>query len=60
MKAYVITTGVVFALLTLVHIARMFAEGPRVATDPFFIIMTVAAASLSVWAWRVLKVSSRS
>jgi hypothetical protein len=50
MKAYVITTGVVFALLTLVHIARMFAEGPRVATDPFFIIMTVAAASLSVWA----------
>jgi hypothetical protein len=60
MKAYVITTGVVFALLTLMHIARMFADGARVATDPFFIIMTVAAAALTFWAWRVLKVSSRS
>jgi hypothetical protein len=60
MKAYVITSGAVFGLLTLAHIARAFAEGPRLATDPWFVLITVAAAALCVWAWRVLRLSSRS
>jgi hypothetical protein len=60
MKAYVMTTGIVFGLLTLAHIWRAFAEGPRLATDPSFFLITVVAAGLSVWAWRVLRLSSRS
>jgi hypothetical protein len=60
MKAYVITSGVVFGLLTLAHILRVFAEGPRLATDPWFILITIAAAALCIWAWRVLRLSSRS
>ena len=60
MKAYVITTGSVFGLLTLAHIWRVFAEGPRFATDPFFVLITVASAALCFWAWRVLRLSSRS
>jgi hypothetical protein len=60
MKAYVITTGAVFGLLTLAHIARVFAEGPHLATDPFFVVITIAAAALCFWAWRVLRLLSGS
>jgi hypothetical protein len=60
MKTYVMTTGIVFGLLTLAHIWRAFVEGPHLATDPSFVVITVVAAGLSVWAWRVLRLSSRS
>jgi hypothetical protein len=54
MKAYLITTGVIFGLITGAHIWRAFAEGPQMAKDPFFTLLTLLAASLSVWAWRLL------
>jgi hypothetical protein len=60
MKAYVITTGAVFGVVTLAHIWRAFAEGPHLATDPWFILITFATAALCFWAWRLLRLSSRS
>ena len=57
MKAYLVTTGVTFGLITLAHIVRAFAEGPRLAEDPFFILLTLLSAGLSVWAWRLLRTS---
>ncbi|MBC7975526.1 MAG: hypothetical protein H7138_11130 [Myxococcales bacterium] len=60
MKAYVTTTGVVFGLLTVAHIWRVIEEGPHLAKDPWYVLITVAAAALSVWAWRLLPRSSRS
>lgn len=60
MKAYVTTTGVVFGLLTVAHIWRAIEEGPHLATDPWYVLITVAAAALCLWAWRVLWRSSRS
>ncbi len=48
MKAYVITTGAVFGL------------GPALLKDPFYIVITIAAAALCVWAWRVLRLMRRS
>jgi hypothetical protein len=59
MKSYLITTGTVFSLITLAHILRVFAEGPRLAASPLFVLLTLLAAALSVWAWRLLRVSSR-
>jgi hypothetical protein len=53
MKSYLVTTGVLFALITVAHVWRMIAESPRFATDPFYLLLTVAAAALSVWAWRL-------
>lgn len=50
MKAYVITTGVVFAALVIAHVARLFAEGAHLLTEPFFVLLTAAAASLAIWA----------
>ncbi len=60
MKAYLITTGTVFALIALLHIWRAVAEGARMAKEPVFIILTFAAAGLSFWAWRLLARLSRS
>ena len=58
MKAYVITTGVVFGLLTVVHLWRMIAE-PGPATDPWFIIVTLASGALCFAAWRVVRRAPR-
>jgi hypothetical protein len=59
MRAYVITTGSVFGLLVVVHVWRMIEEGPHLATDPFYILITAVAAALCLWACRVLKVMPR-
>ena len=59
MKAYVMTTGAVFGLITLAHIWRVVAEGPNMAKDPWFVLITVVAAALCVWAWRLVRLSSR-
>lgn len=53
MKAYVVTTGIVFALLVLVHVWRIAEEGLRQAADPFFAFSTLVSASLCIWAWRM-------
>jgi hypothetical protein len=60
MKAYLITTGMVFGLITLAHIWRVLAEDRHLATDPLFVLLTIVAAALSFWAWRLLRRSSRS
>jgi hypothetical protein len=54
MRVYVAITGAVFGLLTLVHIWRAIEEGPRLATDPWYILVTVAAAALCFWALRLV------
>jgi hypothetical protein len=59
MKGYVITSGSVFGLITLAHILRVFAEGPRLVKEPWFILTTIAAAALCVWAWRVFRSLSK-
>jgi hypothetical protein len=60
MKAYVMTTGAVFGLLTLAHLLRLIVEGRHVATNPLFVLFTIAAASLCFWAWRLVRHSTRS
>jgi hypothetical protein len=60
MRAYVMTTGVLFGLITLAHVWRVFEEGRDLATDPSFILLTIAAAALCLWAWRLLRLSTRA
>ena len=60
MRAYVITTGLVFALLTVVHIWRVIVEGTQLLTNPWWVLITAAAAALSIWAFVVVRRSSRS
>ena len=49
MKSYLVT-GVVFALITAAHVARIVAEGARLAKEPVFVLLTLLAASLTAWA----------
>jgi hypothetical protein len=60
MKAYVVTTGAVFGLITLAHLLRVVAEGPHLATDPLFVLLTVAAGTLCLWACRLFRLTTRS
>jgi hypothetical protein len=55
MRAYVMTTGVVFGLLTLAHVWRVIEEGSHLATEPWYVLITVCAAALGLWAWRLLQ-----
>jgi hypothetical protein len=60
MKAYVMTTGTIFGLLVVAHIWRVIEEGPGLAKDPWYILITVTATVLCLWAWRVLRRMPRS
>jgi hypothetical protein len=60
MKAYLVTTGAVFSLITVTHIWRMIAEGSHLAADPAYLLLTAVAAALGVWAWLLLRRSARS
>lgn len=60
MRAYVVTTGIVFALLVIVHLARIAAEGLGPVRDPFFVISTLLAAGLCGWAYRTWRGLPRS
>jgi hypothetical protein len=60
MKAYVITSGAVFALVFAAHIWRAISEGVSRTMNPVFLLTTGAALALVLWAWRVAKTISRS
>lgn len=57
MTAYVKTSGAIFGLLVLAHVLRAFAEGPHVVRDPFFVLSTLIAAGLCLWAVQILRMS---
>jgi hypothetical protein len=54
------TSGAVFGLLTLAHLVRIMVEGLRLAKDPLYVLITLAAATLTFWAWRVLRLSRQT
>jgi hypothetical protein len=60
MRTYVAITGVIFGLITVAHIWRIVAEGTRLATEPFFVLMTVASTTFALWAVRLLRSRSTS
>lgn len=53
MRAYILTTAVIFGLITLAHIFRAIEEGPHLASEPWFIVLTAAAAALCGWGLRL-------
>ena len=59
MRAYVGTTGLLFAVVAVLHLARGAEVWGHVATDPWFVVgytvLTLLAAALAVWAWRLFR-----
>ena len=60
MKAYVVTTGLVFVLIVAAHIARIVAEGPRLLKEPTFVLTSTLSIGLATWAWRLFRQLPRS
>jgi hypothetical protein len=54
MRAYVMTTGLVFGLLVAVHVWRALVEGPHLLADPWWMLITATAAAFCAWACRLL------
>lgn len=50
MKAYLVVTGLAFVLVIAAHVARIVVEGWHVAGSPAFIISTLVAVAMCVWA----------
>jgi hypothetical protein len=59
MKAYLVTSGVIFGLLVAAHLLRILVEGSHVARDPWFVLTTLIAGGLCFWALRLLRQTSR-
>jgi hypothetical protein len=59
MRTYTITTGVIFALLAIAHVWRIVGERRDLASQPEFLIITLAAAALSAWAFLALRRAPR-
>lgn len=55
MKAYLVTTGSVFTLLTGAHLWRMIQENHDLAQTPWYLAITATAAGLAAWAWVLLR-----
>jgi hypothetical protein len=64
LKAYLITTGSIFGLIALAHLARTIAESHRLASDAWFYLegpgLGLVAGALSLWAWRLLWRAARA
>ena len=60
MKAYIITSGLIFLLIAIAHVVRVAMESTRVLHEPIFLVLTILAAALSIWAFVVLRGVSRS
>ena len=59
MKAYLITTGVLFTLIGAAHVARTVAQWHRLFSQPSFLVegpgLGLVAAALAFWSWRLLR-----
>ena len=55
MKAYLAVTGTLFGLIVVAHVWRAISESAALARDPWFIVLTLLAAGLSGWAFRLLR-----
>lgn len=64
MKAYLITTGILFALIAIMHLCKAIADWPRLANNPGeYLAMAslgAVAGALSVWAWLLLRPQRKS
>jgi hypothetical protein len=54
MRAYVATTGLLFALIVLAHLWRMTVE-THLAREPWYVALTVAVAVLAAWSALLLR-----
>ena len=55
MKAYLVTTGILFAVITVAHIFEIVDRRQLYASDALIVAVSVG---LSIWAWRLVRKAS--
>jgi hypothetical protein len=55
MRAYLATTGIMFALIVAAHALRLASEGVHLVRNPWWDLLTVVAAGMSFWAWYLFR-----
>ena len=50
MRTYVGITGLVFALVFAVHVARILAEGSGLLSEPLIIVTSLLSLGFCIWA----------
>jgi hypothetical protein len=49
-RCYIAATGIVFALMFVAHVVRVFAEGAQILGEPIIIVTSIASLGLVIWA----------
>ena len=49
-RCYIAATGIVFALMFVAHVARLFSEGAHILGEPIIIVTSIASLGLAIWA----------
>ncbi len=52
MKTYLLTTGILFGVITVAHVVEIADRGHVHYSD---VIVVAVSAGLSVWAWRLVR-----
>jgi hypothetical protein len=50
MRTYIATSGLIFAGLALAHVARLVAEGFGPLHEPAFLVTSLLALAMTLWA----------
>lgn len=59
MRTYVLVTGLLFTLLSVVHVWRLAVEGVHAGSHGWHLLLILLPAALAVWAWRLLRKQAR-
>ena len=55
MRRYLIVSAAIFVLILGAHVARVVAEGPRLLIEPDFVMASLAALGMAIWAIVLLR-----
>lgn len=55
MKAYLVTTGLIFVLILAAHVARVISEGLSLLKEPMFDFTSVLSLGIAAWAFILLR-----
>lgn len=59
-RVYLLTTGILFGLLTVAHLWRVVGESASLARDPWYVLITAIAAAMCIWALLLYRRTARS
>jgi hypothetical protein len=55
-RCYIIATGIIFALMFVLHAVRVYVEGSWVLREPIFVLTSFLSLGVAIWAaWLIFR-----